>query len=80
LKVIKKLYLVNAEYIRCMYAIYSGIKDACEKNKECENLIFINRFKSFILETGISVKIFGYLRIKSIMSNVLEKLYTTKII
>jgi hypothetical protein len=47
--------IVNADYIRSMYAIYSKIKEACERNKECEKLIFINKFKSLILEIGISV-------------------------
>jgi hypothetical protein len=46
---------MNADYIRSMYAIYSSIKQACERNKECEKLIFINKFKSLILEIGISV-------------------------
>jgi hypothetical protein len=63
-----------------MYAIYSTIKEESERNKECENLIFINRFKAFILETGISVDVMLTFRIRSIMSNVLEKSSITRTI
>lgn len=52
-----------------MYSIYSNIKDACNKNKECENLIFINKFKSFILEIGISDKRFYEQCIREIIYN-----------
>lgn len=41
-----------------MYYKYSQIKEECSKYKECENLIFVNKFKSFILDIGISDKKF----------------------
>ena len=52
-----------------MYSIYSKIKEACNKNKECENLIFINKFKSFVLEIGISDKKFYEQCIREIIYN-----------
>ncbi len=60
---------MNADYIRSMYSIYSQIKEACNKNKECENLIFINKFKSFVLEIGISDKKFYEQCIREIIYN-----------
>jgi hypothetical protein len=60
---------VNADYIRSMYSIYANIRNACNKNKECENLIFINKFKSFVLEIGISDKKFYEQCIREIIYN-----------
>lgn len=52
-----------------MYSIYSQIRQACNRNKECENLIFINKFKSFVLEIGISDKKFYEQCIREIIYN-----------
>ena len=38
-----------------MYAVYSKIASACEKNKESKDMILLSMFKSFVLEIGISV-------------------------
>jgi hypothetical protein len=63
------LNLVNADYIRSLYSIYTNIRDACKLNPECENLIFINKFKSFVLEIGISDKKFYEQCIREIIYN-----------
>ena len=52
-----------------MYYKYSQIKEECSKYKECENLIFVNKFKSFILDIGISDKKFFEQSIREVIYN-----------
>ena len=52
-----------------MYYKYSQIKEECSKYKECENLIFVNKFKSFILDIGISDKKFYEQSIREVIYN-----------
>ncbi len=60
---------MNAEYIISMYFVYAKIIDESHKYKECENLIFLNKFKSLILEFGISDKAFYEETIKEVIYN-----------
>ncbi len=60
---------MNADYIRAMWAIYSKIREVCDKNHIHGNLVFINQFKSFVLEIGISEKKFYEQCIREIIYN-----------
>ena len=52
-----------------MYSIYTKILNECSKYKECENLIFVNKFKSFVLDIGIFDKELYKQSIKEIIYN-----------
>jgi hypothetical protein len=47
---------VSGEYILDLYNTYQKMRKHAAKSFEVENIIFVNRFKQFLLEVGISVK------------------------
>jgi len=46
---------VSGEYIIDLYNTYQKMRKYASKNFEIENIMFVNRFKQFLLEIGISV-------------------------
>ena len=62
---------MSLNYLRYMYDIYKRMKSSCDLNNENEyiSLSFINQFKSFVLEIGISDKKFYEQCIREIIYN-----------
>ena len=62
---------MNIDYLRYMYAIYKKMKESCDNKElnEYKGLKFINQFKSFVLEIGISDKKFYEQCIREIIYN-----------
>jgi len=47
---------MSPEYIIDLYKTYEKMKRFASKISECENIIFVNRFKQFLLDSGVSEK------------------------
>lgn len=62
---------MSIEYLRYMYYIYKKMKNSCDNSEQNEykSLNFINQFKSFVLEIGISDKKFYEQCIREIIYN-----------
>ena len=62
---------MNIDYLRYMYAIYKKMKESCDNKElnEYKGLKYINQFKSFVLEIGISDKKFYEQCIREIIYN-----------
>ena len=71
--IIETIKEMNIDYLRYMYSIYKKMKESCDApNKELneyKGLKFINQFKSFVLEIGISDKKFYEQCIREIIYN-----------
>ena len=71
--IVETIKEMNIDYLRYMYSIYKKMKESCDApNKELneyKGLKFINQFKSFVLEIGISDKKFYEQCIREIIYN-----------
>ena len=69
--IIETIKEMNIDYLRYMYAIYKKMKESCDNKElnEYKGLKYINQFKSFVLEIGISDKKFYEQCIREIIYN-----------
>ncbi len=69
--IIETIKEMNIDYLRYMYAIYKKMKESCDHKElnEYKGLKYINQFKSFVLEIGISDKKFYEQCIREIIYN-----------
>ena len=66
---------VCSDYVVAIYEIFAKIRNLANTNKECEDLIQINKFKELLLDIGISDKKFYEDCIREIIYNKKTKFY-----